>query len=301
MTRTPALVAALAVVWLLAAVPARAGYRVVDENGEETLVSAGRLKMIGRQGAARGGQDDHAMVLDVNRARLWIADTTKRSYWEGSVEEFCAGMHQAMTAAFGRLGDQMQQQMAELQQQIAELPKDEQAQTRQMRTMMEQMAKTAPPAAPAAGPPVPRVRRVTVARTGDTATIAGVPTRKFRVRADGKRYEDVWISEDPGLARELNLERAPDTFGRMFACLFQGVETAPDGRRVEGTAQYRRLFGQGWPLKIVSYQEDGGAADGKTTTLVGTLERRDFAETEFRPPAGFRRASFPEVVGTEER
>ena len=29
------------------------------------------------------------MVLDVGRARLWIADPGRRLYWEGTVDQYC--------------------------------------------------------------------------------------------------------------------------------------------------------------------------------------------------------------------
>jgi hypothetical protein len=301
---TRALGGALAVVSVLVASPARAGYRVVDDTGEETLVSAGRLKMNGRPGESRQPQEQ-AMVLDIAHGRMWVADTARRAYWEGTVDEFCTGIRQAMGAALGRMGSQVQEQMAELQEQMAELqkqmatlPKEEQAQLRRMQTMMEQMA-TSAPAAPGV-PPAPRVRRVGVQRTGETATVAGVAARRFRVLADGRPYEDLWLSTDPALSRELALERAPDTIGRMFACLFEGTKTSGGG--VEDTAEYRRLFANGWPLKVVSYHEDdGGTPEGRTTTVVRTVERRDLPESVFRPPAGYRRAPFSAVFGADAR
>jgi hypothetical protein len=294
-----ALVIVLAAVVLLPTVAA-AGYRVVDQNGEQTLISSGRLKMVSKSGEGRGA-DDNAMVLDMNRARLWMADRTKRTYWEGTVEELCAGMRDLMNAAFAGVGQEMQKQLAEMEKQMASMSKEERDQMRQMQKMMEQMSKGMAKETPGAAPTPKKIRRVTVERTGETATIAGLPTQKFRVLADGKLYEEHWLANDPALVRELNLERAPDTFGRMFACLFANAKAAggQTGDTIEDTAEYRRLFSQGWPLKVISYHEDEGGAPGKgkTTTFVGTIERRDFPESEFRPPAGFRKTSFSEAFG----
>lgn len=293
-----ALVVVLAAVVLWPTVSG-AGYRVVDQNGEQTLISTGRLKMVSKSGEGRGA-DDNTMVLDMNRARLWLADRAKRTYWEGTVEEFCTGMRDLMNTAFAGVGQEMQKQLAEMEKQMASMSKEERAQMRQMQKMMEQMSKNAPKES--AAPVAPRqVPRVTIQRTGETATIAGLPTQKFRVLADGKLYEEHWLANDPALVRELNLERAPDTFGRMFACLFANAK-ATGGQptdTIEDTAEYRRLFAQGWPLKVISYQEDEGGAPGKgkTTTFVGTVERRDFPESEFRPPAGFRKTTFNEAFG----
>ena len=60
--------AALLCVLLLGPLTAHAGYLIVDQNGEQVLLSTGRLE----DGALLAG--GIVMVLDVGRARLWIAD-----------------------------------------------------------------------------------------------------------------------------------------------------------------------------------------------------------------------------------
>jgi hypothetical protein len=70
--RTPAAVAAVGALFgavaLLAAAAADAGWIVVDDNGDQTLISQGRLKMSPRRA------EDTSMVLDLARGRMWIAD-----------------------------------------------------------------------------------------------------------------------------------------------------------------------------------------------------------------------------------
>ena len=111
--------------------------------------------------------------------------------------------------------------------------------------------------------------------------------------ADGALYEELWLASDPALLRELIVARAPDTFGRMSGCL----ATAGSGRRVEATDEYRRLYSEGWPLKVV-FHGDGGAAPG---AAVARVERREIPDAEFTLPAGFAAVPLLEVFGRAAR
>lgn len=245
---------------LLTPSAAQAGWLIVDDKGDQTLLSRGRLKMASRQA------EGHSMVLDLTRARLWVADSGRRLYWDGTVEEYCQGVRGTMAAA--------ERQMTE------QLEKMSPAQREQLEPMLKQMGRGA--TAGTAGPPT----RVTVERTGETETIAALPTRKHRVLVDGKLYEELWLTTDAAFLRELELGRAPDTFGRMFACM-----TGTTSARVEASPEYRQLFGQGWPLKAVYHGEGAGAL----RALVTRAEQREIPEGDFAPPAGFRPAPLAEL------
>jgi len=132
-------------------------------------------------------------------------------------------------------------------------------------------------AAPATPPP-----RVTVESTSDTETIAGLAARKFRVLADGKLFEEVWLSNDPAIVRELDPSRAPETIAKLSACQL-------GQSRVQETPAYRQLFTHGWPLKSVSH------AGGFSRPTVVKTERRDLADAEFTPPSDFRKLPLMDV------
>jgi hypothetical protein len=256
---------ALGLALLLLLPPAAdAGWVILDEGGDQTLLSRGRLKMAPKKA------EGHSMAIDVGRARLWIANAGKRAYWEGPVEEYCQAVRGTMAAA--------EKQMAEA---MKDLPP---AQREQMQQMMKQMGR----GTPGAGPPP----RVTVERTSETQTIAGLPARKYHVLANGKLYEELWLTTDAALLRELDLGRAPDTFGRMFACMVGGGSD-----RVEATAEYRQVYAQGWPLKAVYHGEGGGAG----RAVVTKVESRDIPDREFAPPTGFRAAPLAEILGLSGR
>ncbi len=259
--------AGLAAALLLLVAPAEAGWVIVDEGGHQTLLSQGRLKI------APPEAQSVSMALDIGRARMWIADGERRTYWEGTVEEYCEAMRTAMTGA-----------MAQMQKQMTESMKDmPPAQREQMQQVLKQMGGGGAPAGP---PP-----RVTIERTGETQTIAGLATRKFRVLSNGRLYEELWLTSDAALMRELEIARAPDTFGRMSGCM---AGMGAGGARPEGSAEFRKLYAEGWPLKVVYYGEGTTAAAGTTVTKV---ERREIPDGEFAPPAGYRAAPVSEVFG----
>jgi Domain of unknown function (DUF4412) len=258
----------LALALLLLLTPAvEAGWIIVDEGGQQTSLSRGRLKMAPKE--AQGV----SMVLDIGRARMWVADAGRRTYWEGTVEEYCQAMRTTMAGA-----------MADMEKQMAEAMKDmPPAQREQMQQAMKSMRGGGGPSGP---PP-----KVTIEKTNETEKIAGLSARKFRVLSNGKLYEEMWLTTDPALLRELEMTKAPETFGRMTGCM---AAMAADPRP-EASDEFRKLYAEGWPLKVVYHGETGGGPAG---TTVMKVEQRNIPEAEFTPPTGYKAAPLSEVFGT---
>lgn len=264
---------ATAAALLLGAEPAvHAGYAIVDQQGLETIVSKGRVKHASRT------PEQPIVVFDVGRGRLWFANPRTKSYWEGTADEFCTSMRGTMASAMSEVEKQMKDQ-------LAKLPPDQRAQVEQMMKQALQGQAGQPGAAPAPPP------RVTVERTAEQATIAGLPAKKYRVLTDGQPFQDLWLASDAGLLQELQIGKASDAYARMSAC--QAGSAGPYAAVAE-SQEYRKLLGEGWPVRIVGYP----AGTPQTLTEVVKVERRDVPESEFTPPAGFRKAPLAEVLGS---
>ena len=264
--RSPVTARVFALALLLLATPvAEAGWVIVDENGHETALSRGRLK------TAPKDARDVSMMLDIGRGRMWVADAEQRRFWEGSVEEFCQAMRGGMAGV-------MEEALKDMSP----------AEREQMQQIMKGMRGGG---APGGAPP-----RVTVERTNETTQIAGLSARKFRVLSNGKLYEELWITTDPALLREMELSKGSDTVGRMSGCLAGMAGAEPP----ESTPEFRKLYSEGFPLKVVYYGDAGGSA-GRTVSTVSKVEQRDIPEREFTPPAGYRAAPLMEVFGAERR
>jgi hypothetical protein len=110
-----------------------------------------------------------------------------------------------------------------------------------------------------------------------------------RIDRGWQLHEELWLTSDAALTRQLDLGHAPDTFGRMFACL---AGAGSGGERVEASPEYRQIFARGWPLKAVYHGEGGATA----RTLVTRVERREIPERDFTPPVGFRPGPLVEIL-----
>lgn len=256
-----------------------AGYVFVEDNGDETMVQRGRLRIRPRDPSAS------SFAMDLGRARMWMTDPARRAYWEGTVEEFC-------TTARGAFRTTIGEAQREMEKEIESLPP---AERERARAMLRQFGGFGtPPAGGSNGARKPP--QVAVERTGETETIAGLATRKYRIVADGRLYEEIWLTTDPAVVQEMDPQRASETLGRMMACM---LDANPRGgpSSVEDDPEYRKLYLAGWPLRSVYH--GGGGATGRST--IQRAERREVNDAEFAPPGGLRRVPLGELLGIEKR
>jgi hypothetical protein len=298
----------LSIAILAAAIPATAlaGYRIVDQDGDTTLVSAGRYKNLPKE------PGKPVYIFDVNRGRLLIAAPAARAYWEGTVEEFCKEMPKAMEQAVAQMTAKMQRQQKAERARLspaerAKRDKEEAALKKwaddmntpagkaKMKKDMEELAKKMgvdpkdleeKPEELAAGGATPAVK---VERTGETATLAGLGARKWRVTVDGEPFEDHWLASDAAFLREFAWDRLVRVQERFDSCMKEPMRDKDASLMVEETKEYRQLQSQGFPLKVVSYS--GGDPEGLPKEQVTAVERRDVADAEFAVPAGFKKTS----------
>lgn len=264
--------AAAALVTLFAASAAPAGYRLTDKEGDETLVSKGRVKEQSTEGA---GPES---VFDLAASRAWMSNPDHRIYWEGTIDELCTTIRQTAKT----MAKQMEQQM---ESQIARLPAEQRAKIAEMRRA--QAEKRA--AAEAEMRKKPGV--IKVERTEETTTIAGEPTRKYRVLVDGELYQEDWLTTDAGFAKEFALDKASEVMSRVSSCA-ENEDPTGQGIGVDEAEVYRKLYEKGWPLKVVAYK--GGKAQPKSE--ITKIEKRDISEKEFHPPESYRKATLGEVM-----
>ncbi|MBI2963017.1 MAG: hypothetical protein HYY35_04625 [Deltaproteobacteria bacterium] len=257
----------------LGAPPAWPGFRLVDSEGQETLVSKGRVKELS------GNGDGPQAVFDLGAARAWMSNPRRSVYWEGTIDELCATIRDAAQS----LAKAMEQQV---EAQLSKLRPDQRAQVEGLRRALAE--KRAAGEREAAAKPA----LIKVERTDETATIAGQPTRKYRVLVDGELYQEDWLSTDPALGKEFALDKASALMSRVSSCAGSGDPMPDRAKGVDEGEVYRELYAHGWPLKAVS--RAGGKVAPKSE--IRAIEKRDIPDQEFRPPPGYRRASLAEVM-----
>ena len=250
-----------------------AGYRLTEKDGDQTLVSKGRVKELPGEG---GGPQS---VFDLGSARAWMSNPGREIYWEGTIEELCTTIRETTVAMAKSMHDAMEAQLSKLSPEnrakVEELRK-------QLAAKREAEGGKAKP-----GPGV-----VKIERTEETTPIAGQPTRKYNVLVDGVLYEEDWLTTDPALAKEFALDKASELMSRVSAC---AASADPDPSHPKGVDEgkiYQKLYPQGWPLKAVSH----GGGKTRTKNEITKIEKQDVPESEFQPPAGYRKAPLAEVM-----
>jgi len=260
------------VLWTIACglpMSARAGwvieqieYANLGAEGTKTLqyISKNRLKMVG---------DGNTFMMDFAKNLFITADQERQVYWSGTVDTYLQEVKTFQQAA----NDLARAQMVEA---IKEMPLD---QRKAMEDLLQQM-----PSANASSRSVPVARKpaVTIELTAETATIAGHHTSKIMVYADGKPYQEVWLTTNLTMQADLDLKRLRELQVQLTQAIMGNI---PDRQSVEEDPAYTQLLTQGYPIKIVELGE-GGEAESVTEVL--RIDKRDLAEREFQAPEEYR-------------
>ena len=94
-TMTCRLLVTLMVVPLgLSALHAQNGWKIVDQSGEVTIISNGRLKQ---------SWGDDAMLMDGKKNRITFLSSEKNAFAEGTPEEYCALLKEVQDAMMAKL------------------------------------------------------------------------------------------------------------------------------------------------------------------------------------------------------
>lgn len=123
--------------------------------------------------------------------------------------------------------------------------------------------------------------KVEVVKAGSGGKIAGYDTVKYKVMADGKLREEVWISSNPEFAKDFR----PNMLTKLMACGAQKDD-------VEFSAAYQKMMASGWVMRSIDYE--GGQP--QTDTDVVKVTKQEIPESEFQVPQGLKKASMEELI-----
>ncbi len=129
--------------------------------------------------------------------------------------------------------------------------------------------------------PVPRV---TVEKLGMTR-VAGYKAEGFRILADGKLFQEIWINRDSRL-KELDAAwRKHQVLNRASVASACGLPLERDAA-VEESAVYRKLYAGGFVIKSSNANVYGG---GFSYDEMVSIEKMDVKKALFEVPSGYRR------------
>lgn len=216
--------------------------------------------------------EDHIFILNGNTRNLIFVNVQENTYWKGNLDDF----KNRMKEFFGKAMDQYSAQMEEAMKNL----------TPEQRAMMEQMGKNNPMLNKMQGtktkPPV-----VEVVRTGEVMTIVKRSARKYIVKSDGKKMEEVWLAENMISKKDWN----PEIFRELAESMSMGMSSSD----YEDSEQYWKLEDKGIPLKTVYFQDDY-----KSVEEVVELTEKNLPVSTFEPPANCKEMSLVHIFQNME-
>ena len=121
-------------------------------------------------------------------------------------------------------------------------------------------------------------RKITVKKTGESATINGFKTEKIQVFAGRELIEDHWVTQDADLKEA---EKVMDWAAQGFSKEFRS-------EMKEGQEIYKKLKPYGFPIVIKDYSITYGLKP-MDVMEVKKIERRELKDDTFSPPSGYVR------------
>lgn len=265
---------------VLTAAVADAGWVEETFEGSTTYYGNGKVKMV--FGDPKEGKE-FWYIMDVQRGKVTMVNLKAKTSATGTPEDYCKATKAIVDEGMAKMKE-------EAKKSLSQLPPEQRA---MIEEQMKEMGGPDQPAASGSGP----VRKVdvSVTKAGSGGTIAGHPTTKYRVMADGVLYATVWVAKDISQMKEmkkLGLDTMLGSFDKMHECL--GADE--DGMDVEvavyASRDYKKIIDSGWVMKDATYFQSEMPV---TMTEVVRLEKREIPASEFKVPAGIRKTSLEDL------
>jgi len=226
---------------------ADAGWLITSANGDETLISKGKLK---------SNWDNGSMIIDAAKNEIFFIDDDRKMIASGNADEIC---------------DEMKQSMESM---MASMPEEQ-------REMMKKMM--------GGGKEV----KVEVVKKGSGGNVSGFETTRYEVMADGKLYEEIWISENKELLKDC--AEVMKMMGKFASCMHSAIPmgSAPVP---EASPEYAKIYEMGMMVKSVSHSEDKSSHDNDFTSIT----KKDLSDDIFALPDGYKKVSFQALWGMEQ-
>ncbi|MCK5034072.1 MAG: hypothetical protein KAS18_10575 [Calditrichia bacterium] len=196
--------------------------------------------------------EDEGMIMDSESGDFIYFSPQRKTYTQGKISDFCASMAEVM--------NKMMESMPP-----------------EYKKMMGVGKEKKPP-------------KVEIISEGDGGIIAGYKTVKYKVLADGKLHEIMWLTMDASLVKEFkSLVGMLSEFEKCSKLMEFGAP--PVGLSPE----YLKLMEKGLTLKSIEYVN--GNEEEVTNTV--KVEIRDISVTEFQVPAGYKKMTMTDYFGSQ--
>jgi hypothetical protein len=262
----------LLVSFFLFTVTANAGWVMENSEGSTTYIGKDKIKS---EYTNEGISISH--IIDVNKGLITMVDKNRKIYGSGTPDEYCNA-----TRSFGK---EMQEQA------MAGLSPEQRKMMEEQMKQLQQMSKSAP----TENMPKPVV---SIKRTGSNDVIAGHKTDKYTVNVDGDKYQDIWIASDISMddeMKKLRLDKFQLMQKRMDKCMDASKEEMGMMADPLDSPEYKKLIEKGFIMKEVYHTGGFSGPAGDETTEVIRLEKKSISSSEFKIPAGYKKAPIKDL------
>lgn len=228
------------------------GLVLTDADGSQTLLSQGKIKSVSEDPM------EQDMIFDLENGTLIMLDHKEKVAASGTVDDFCA----ATKEMAGMMSQNMQRMKEQLEQQG--------------------MSDTPVPASSSQA----SLNKVRIERIGSGVSIAGYATEKYEIHDDSGLYEEIWISKDPSLLKEIG-DTQPLAKFEACASRMMGNDS------VEASSEYQELMQSGWLFKSIEH----GGGYSEVMVEVSQVREKSIPDSEFKIPSGYERVNLDRLFG----
>lgn len=237
---------------------------------QKMYVSGQKVAMQISSGQSRAA----TMIFRGDKELAWSVNHEQKEYIEMTKE------------SMDELGQTMNSAMAQMKEQMANMPPEQ-------RAMMEKMLQGQ--LGGAQGAPPAESRAVTYKKTGEKKTVSGYPCVKYDVLRGKEKVREMWVAPWNGLKDLKETSAAFEAMGKFFQKILESFKDNPFYKSMDnpysGTSEL-----QGFP--VVSTEIDNGVPTHEMT--LKRIVKTTVSENLFTVPAGYKKNSMTGQPGKPE-
>ncbi|MER3447069.1 MAG: hypothetical protein C4291_09590 [Candidatus Dadabacteria bacterium] len=211
-------------------------------------------------------QDGSILIINYNTDRIFVSDRYRKLYWSGTIDEYINGIR-----------DYMAQAKRQMEESMKDMPSE------QRRAIEEEMRESGGPIGSG---------HVRIEKTSDRQTIAGYRATKYIVYLGENSYQEIWISEDLDISKDMDMKKIEDFQNRINRTV---GSVYSKGANVEESSEYQSLFEKGYPLKIVHV-----VGQNRGVIEVTDVKETGIPDREFEVPESYTRTTLQEIIRSRE-
>ncbi|NOU60252.1 hypothetical protein [Marinifilum caeruleilacunae] len=250
--------------------PLSAGWIIKSKTTSQYDVSWSKMYL--QNNVFKMVDEDHIFIMNGNTRDLTFINTKENTFWKGNMDDF----KNRMKEFFGKTMNDYSAQMEEAMKNL----------TPEQREMMKQFGANNPMLNKMQGTKAKKPE-VEVIRTSEVLSILKRSARKYIVKSDGRKMEEVFLAENMISKKDWN----PEIFRELAESMRMGIVSTD----YEDDDQYWDLQKKGIPLKTIHFNGNSQVVDE-----VVELIEKNLPPSTFLPPSDCKEVKLENVLQNME-